>query len=328
MNQPKRTFRDVLTKYGIVFVLIVMILLMSIVKPSFRTVNNIMNILTQSSVYGILALGMTLVIVSKGIDLSVGSILALSAVVAASLGQSETASARFFGSLPELPIIVPILAALLVGILCGMINGALIAYTGIPAFIATLGMTTIARGFSYIYTDGKPVSTLIPEFKFIGQGRVLGIPMPVVIYLVMILITWILMNNTRFGKRVYAVGGNINAAEVSGVNVKKMLVLIYTYMGLLAGIAGIVSTARMVSAQPGLAAGYELTAIASTTIGGTSHSGGIGTIWGAVVGALVLSVMRNGMTILGIHSYWQQIVEGLVIIVAVILDMRKNARKA
>ncbi len=328
MKQQKTSFRDIFTKYGIVVVLIVMILLMSIVKPSFRTLNNVMNILTQSSVYGILALGMTLVIVSKGIDLSVGSILALSAVVAASLGQSETASARYFASLPELPIIVPILAALLIGCLCGFINGGLIAYTGIPAFIATLGMTTIARGFAYIYTNGKPVSTLIPEFKFIGQGRVLGIPMPVLIYLVMIFITWILMNNTRFGKRVYAVGGNIHAAEVSGVNVKKMLVLIYTYMGLLAGIAGIVSTARMVSAQPGLAAGYELTAIASTTIGGTSHSGGIGTIWGAVVGALVLSVMRNGMTILGIHSYWQQIVEGLVIIVAVILDMRKNARKA
>lgn len=328
MNQQKTNLRDIFTKYGIVVVLIVMIIVMSLLKPSFRTWNNVLNILTQSAVYGILALGMTLVIVSKGIDLSVGSILGLSAVVAASLGQSESASARYFPNLPELPVIVPILAALFIGILCGAINGSLIAYTGIPAFIATLGMTTIARGFAYIYTNGKPVSTLIPAFKFIGQGRVLGIPMPVLIYLVMILITATLLNHTRFGKRVYAVGGNINAAEVSGVNVKKMLVLIYTYMGLLAGIAAIVSTARMVSAQPGLAVGYESTAIASTTIGGTSHSGGIGTVWGAVIGALVLSVMRNGMTILGIHSYWQQIAEGVIIIGAVILDMRKNARKA
>ena len=328
MDKKQFNFQNMISKYGIVAVLILMIVGMSIVKPSFRTITNFLNILTQSSIYGILALGMTLVIISKGIDLSVGSILAMSAVVAASLGQTSTATSRLFPNLPELPVIVPILGALAIGTLCGVINGGLIAFTGIPAFIATLGMTTIARGFAYIYTNGKPVSTLIPGFRFIGQGNILGVPMPVVIYLVMILITWVLLNNTRFGKRVYAVGGNINAAEVSGVNVKKMLLLIYTYMGLLAGISGVVATARMVSAQPGLAVGYELTAIASTTIGGTSHSGGIGTIWGAVVGALVLSVMRNGMTILGIHSYWQQIVEGLVIIVAVILDMRKNARKA
>lgn len=328
MDKKSLNIQNLISKYGIVAVLILMIVVMSIVKPSFRTISNFMNILTQSSIYGILALGMTLVIISKGIDLSVGSILALSAVVAASLGQTSTASSKLFPSLPELPVILPILGALAIGTLCGAINGGLIAFTGIPAFIATLGMTTIARGFAYIYTNGKPVSTLIPGFRFIGQGDLLGVPMPVVIYLIMIVITWVLLNNTRFGKRVYAVGGNINAAEVSGVNVKKMLLLIYTYMGLLAGISGIVATARMVSAQPGLAVGYELTAIASTTIGGTSHSGGIGTIWGAVVGALVLSVMRNGMTILGIHSYWQQIVEGLVIIIAVILDMRKNARKA
>ncbi|NMA12615.1 MAG: ABC transporter permease [Chloroflexi bacterium] len=328
MDKKQFNFQNMISKYGIVAVLILMIVGMSIVKPSFRTITNFLNILTQSSIYGILALGMTLVIISKGIDLSVGSILAMSAVVAASLGQTSTATSRLFPNLPELPVIVPILGALAIGTLCGVINGGLIAFTGIPAFIATLGMTTIARGFAYIYTNGKPVSTLIPGFRFIGQGNFLGVPMPVVIYLVMILITWVLLNNTRFGKHVYAVGGNINAAEVSGVNVKKMLLLIYTYMGLLAGISGVVATARMVSAQPGLAVGYELTAIASTTIGGTSHSGGIGTIWGAVVGALVLSVMRNGMTILGIHSYWQQIVEGLVIIVAVILDMRKNARKA
>ncbi len=327
MEKKQLNFQSIFEKYGMVFILILMIVIMSIIKPSFRTMQNFLNILTQSSIYGILALGMTLVIISKGIDLSVGSILALSAVVAASLGQSAAASNKFFPNLGELSILVPVLAALLIGGLCGAINGGLIAFTGIPAFIATLGMMTIARGFAYIYTSGKPISTMSGSFKFIGQGKVLGIPMPVVIYLLMIIITWILLNNTRFGKRVYAVGGNIHAAEVSGVNVKRMLLLIYTYMGLLAGISGIVSTGRMVSAQPGLAVGYELTAIASTTIGGTSHSGGIGTIWGAVVGALVLSVMRNGMTILGIHSYWQQIVEGLVIIIAVILDMRKNARK-
>lgn len=320
-------YKNILNKYGIAIVLIAMIIFLSIVKPNFRTASNLLNILTQASIYGILALGMTLVIISKGIDLSVGSTLAFTAVIAASLGQTATAANKMYPGI-ELPIIVPVLAALVIGLAIGMINGALVAYTGIPAFIATLGMTTIVRGGTYLYTDGKPVSTLIPAFKFIGQGRILGVPMPVWIYLAMITITWTLLSQSRFGKRTYAIGGNIHAAQVSGVNVKGTLVGIYALMGALCGVAGIVSTGRMVSAQPGLAVGYELTAIASTTIGGTSHSGGIGTIGGAVIGALVLSVMRNGMTLMGVHSYWQQIVEGLVIILSVIFDMRKNARKS
>ncbi len=328
MKPNQTTIKTILNKYGIAIVLLAMILFLSIVKPNFRTWDNLLNILTQTSIYGILSLGMTIVIISKGIDLSVGSILALSAVVATSLGQTSGAANKVYPNLPELPIIVPILAALLVGMIAGAINGSLIAYTGIPAFIATLGMTTIARGATYLYTNGRPISTLIPQFKFIGQGRFLGVPMPGWIYIVMITIMWILLSQTRFGKRAYAIGGNINAAQVSGVNVKGTLVWIYTLMGLLCGVAAIVSSGRMVSAQPGLATGYELTAIASTTIGGTSHSGGIGTIGGAVIGALVLSVMRNGMTLMGVHSYWQQIVEGLVIILSVIFDMRKNARKS
>lgn len=328
MNAKSINFKEILNKYGIMFVLILMIIFMSIINPKFRTWSNMINILTQASIYGTLALGMTFVIISKGIELSVGSILALAAVVAASLGQTSTTSTKFFADMGELPIIVPILAALVVGGLCGMINGSLIAYTGIPAFIATLGMQTIARGATYLYTNGKPISTLIPEFKFIGQGRFLEIPIPGWIYILMIIMMWVLLSKTRFGKRVYAIGGNIQAAQVSGVNVKGTIVAIYTLMGLLCGVAALVATGRMVSAQPGLAVGYESTAIASTTIGGTSHSGGIGTIGGAVIGALVLSVMRNGMTLMGIHSYWQQIVEGLVIIISVIFDMRKNARKA
>ena len=328
MKPQQLTLKTILNKYGITIVLLAMILFLSILKPNFRTWNNLLNILTQASIYGILSLGMTFVIISKGIDLSVGSIVALSAVVAASLGQAASAANKVYPNLGALPIIVPIAAALLIGTLCGAINGSLVAYTGIPAFIATLGMTTIARGATYLYTNGKPISTLIPDFKFIGQGRFLGVPMPGWIYIVMILITWTLLSQTRFGKRTYAIGGNINAAQVSGVNVKGTLVAVYTLMGVLCGVAAIVSTGRMVSAQPGLAIGYELTAIASTTIGGTSHSGGIGTIGGAVIGALVLSVMRNGMTLMGVHSYWQQIVEGLVIILSVIFDMRKNARKS
>lgn len=318
--------KNILSKYGIVFVLLLMIIAISIARPSFTTPTNIFNVLTQCSIYGIMALGMTLVIVSKGIDLSVGSVLALCGVIAASLGQTAGATGKFFPSLGELPIIVPILACIGIGAILGGINGSLLAYTGIPAFIATLGMMTIARGFALLYTSGKPVSTLLPGFAKIG-GKIGPIPVPVIIYLIVIIITWILLNNTKFGKSVYAIGANIKAAEVSGVNVKRNLIGIYAYCGMLAGIAAVVFAGRVGSVHPGAATGYELTAIAATTIGGTSHAGGIGTVWGAVIGALILGVLRNSLTLLSVNAYWQQIVEGLIIIVAVIIDMRKNARK-
>ncbi|MDR1986896.1 MAG: ABC transporter permease [Treponema sp.] len=314
-------------KYGIVIVLAIMIILLSIAQPAFLSPTNIFNVLTQSSIFGIMALGMTFVIISKGIDLSVGSVLAFSGVIAASLGQTATATEKYFPSLPVMPVIVPILTALIIGGVCGGISGLLIAKTRIPAFIATLGMTTVSRGFALIYTGGRPVSNMIPSLTALS-GKVFNvIPIPVIIYFVMIVISYILLNKTRFGKNTYAIGGNITAAEVSGVNVPKNLVMIYTYCGLLAGLAAVVFAGRVGSVHPGAADGYELTAIAATTIGGTSHSGGIGTIGGAFVGALVLSVMRNGLTLLGVNAYWQKVVEGLIIVGAVIIDMRKNAKR-
>jgi inositol transport system permease protein len=319
--------KQILQKYGIVFVLILMIAGLSIAEPAFLSRANIFNVLTQSAIFGIMALGLTFVIISKGIDLSVGSILAMAGVVAASLGQSSEATAKYFPNLGQMPVIVPILAALAVGALAGAISGTLIAKTRIPAFIATLGMMTVARGMALIYSSGKPVSTLIPSLTAIG-GKLFGvIPVPVIIYFIMIVISTILLNKTRFGKSVYAIGGNITAAEVSGVHVSRNLILIYAYSGLLAGLAAVVFAGRVGSVHPGAATGYELTAIAATTIGGTSHSGGIGTIWGAFVGALVLAVMRNGLTLLGVDAYWQQVTEGVIIVVAVIIDMRKNAKK-
>ena len=318
---------QIVKKYGIVIVLILMILGLSIAEPAFLSSTNIFNVLTQSAIFGIMALGLTFVIISKGIDLSVGSVFAFSGVIAASLGQAATATGKYFPDMGPLPLIVPVLAALAVGAMCGAVNGLLIAKTRIPAFIATLGMMTVARGLALIYSGGKPVSTLIPSLTALG-GKVFNvIPVPVIIYFMMIVISGILLNRTRFGKNVYAIGGNITAAEVSGVNVSRNLVLIYTYSGLLAGLAAIVFAGRVGSVHPGAASGYELTAIAATTIGGTSHSGGIGTIWGAFVGAMVLAVMRNGMTLLGVDAYWQQVAEGLIIVVAVIIDMRKNAKR-
>ncbi len=315
-----------LKKYGIIFALILLIVGISIAEPKFLNPTNIFNVLTQSSIYGIMALGMTLIIISKGIDLSVGSILAFAGIVAASLGQVSTATNKFFPNLGEMPVIVPILAALAIGAILGGINGGLIAYTGIPAFIATLGMMTMARGVTLMYTSGKPVTQLTPDFMFLG-GKIGVIPVPVLIYALMAGITWVLLNHTSFGKNVYAIGGNIKAAEISGVNVKKNLLILYAFCGLMAAVAAIVFAGRVGSVHPGAAVGYELTAIAASVIGGTSFDGGIGTVGGAVIGALVLGVLRNGLTLLGVQAYWQQILEGLIIIVAVIIDMRKNSKK-
>ncbi|MDR1378468.1 MAG: ABC transporter permease [Synergistaceae bacterium] len=313
-------------KYGIIVVLILMVAGISILRPQFRTPTNLFNVLTQSCIFGIMALGMTFVIISKGIDLSVGSVLALSGVIAASLAQMPEAANKYFPGLPVLPAVIPVIVALIVASLCGALNGTLIAFTGIPAFIATLGMYTVARGLALIYTSGRPISTLSPGFTFFG-GKIGMIPTPVVVYLLMIVVAWILLNKTRFGKSVYAIGSNLKAAEVSGIPIKRNFVKIYALCGLMAGVAAVVLAGRVQSVHPGAATGYELTAIAATTIGGTSHSGGIGTIWGAVVGALILGVLRNGLTLLGIHPYWQQVCEGCIIVVAVIIDMKTHTQK-
>ncbi|HLR35465.1 MAG TPA: ABC transporter permease [Tissierellales bacterium] len=325
-KKNKLALTNIIKKYSIAFVLLGMIIVISIVEPKFLSSTNIFNVLTQSAIFGIMALGLTLIIISKGIDLSAGSLVALAGVVAASLGQVADATTKFFPNLGELSLIVPILVSLGIGALLGAVNGSLIAFTGIPAFIATLGMTTIARGLTLMYTKGKPISQLTPGFTTLG-GKIGFMPVPVLIYAIMILITWVLLNHTSFGKNVYAIGGNIKAAEVSGINVKKNIVWIYTFAGLMYGVAALVFAGRVGGVHPGAATGYELTAIAATTIGGTSHSGGIGTIGGAVIGALILSVLRNSLTLLGVQAYWQQIIEGVIIVVAVIIDMRKHRRK-
>jgi inositol transport system permease protein len=313
-------------KYGIAFVLLFMVITLSLVNENFLTPTNIFNALTQSSIFGIMALGMTLVIISRGIDLSVGSLLAFSGVVAASFAQSSSAMQLIYPNISDMPFILPVIVALAIGGLGGAINGSLIAFTGIHPFIATLGMMTIARGATLIYTKGKPISTFIPEISFLGS-KIGIVPVPVIVYSIMIGITYILLNHTRLGKNAFAIGGNVRAAEVSGVNVKKNLVIIYMFMGICCGVAALVFMGRVGSVHPGAATGYELTAIAATTIGGTSQTGGVGTVLGAVVGALVLGVLRNGMTLVGVAAYWQQVVEGCIIIAAVVIDMRKNAKK-
>lgn len=328
IEKEKFDFLRYFKKYAIVFVMFLLIAFISIMNPKFLLPLNILNTLVQTAIYGIMALGLTFVIITKGIDLSAGSVVALAGVVAASVGQAAEATQKYFPNMPEMHIIVPVAVGLIIGMLAGFINGSLVAYTGIPPFIATLGMTTIARGFALIYTQGKPISGLTKAINFLGQGTVFGfLQIPILIYIILIAVCWILLHHTRFGTYCFAIGGNVKAAEVSGINVKKYLIKAYVLEGFLLGAAAIVYLGRTGSMHPAAATGYELTAIAATTIGGTSQSGGAGTIWGAVVGALIISILRNGMTLMDVSSYWQNIAEGVIIIVAVIIDMRKVKTK-
>ena len=322
-----------LRKYAIVFIFLAMFIGMWFLSDAFLQPRNLLNIVRQISVMGLIAIGVTMVIITTGIDLSSGSVLALAAVVAASLAQSpDWASAKYPGL--DLPVIVPILAALAIGAVCGSINGWLIARFKIPAFIATLGMMTIARGFALIYSD-RPVSGLTDTYNFIGQGELLkilpipdqpplGIPIPIIILAVVAVGAHIMLNSTRFGRHIYAIGGNEQAARISGLNVGRIKIGVYMIAGLLSGLAGLVLSSRIGSGQPGLGVGYELDAIAAAVIGGTSLSGGIGTIWGTIVGALIIGVLNNGLDLLNVSAYWQTIVKGSIIVVAVIIDERKN----
>ncbi len=326
MDKQKK-LREFLGKYGIYLVLVAMVVAMSFMSPVFLSQDNLLNIIRQVAVIGLISLGVTLVIISKGIDLSSGSTLALTAVMAASFGQAGDWAAKMYPNIPELPVIVPIFVALAVGTAVGTFNGLLVAKTGIPAFIATLGTYVSVRGLALLYSDGRPISTLTESYQYIGQGYILGIPVPVILFLAFAFVTWVMLNHTKFGKNIYAIGGNVVAAEVSGVNVQRNLIKIYMYAGMLAGVAGLVLSARLNTGQPGMGVAYELDAIAATTIGGTSHSGGIGTIQGAVVGTLILGVLNNGLNLMGVSAYWQQIIKGIIIVSAVIIDMRKNAKK-
>lgn len=319
--------KSFLKNYLIVVVLIGMFSLLSLLNRNFLTLNNILNLLTQTSIYGILALGLFIVLVSKGIDLSVGSTLAFSGIMIGTVSQTSQAIDKVFPSLGQAPLIVTILLALIIGGLIGLINGSLIAYFQVPPFIATLGSQIAVRGGALMIAQGKPVSNINPQINFLGS-RIFGVlPVPVLIYLGVIIVMWVLMNNTSFGKSVYAIGGNIEAAEISGIKVKRNLVLVYVISGVLAGLSSLIYIGRTGgSIQPAAGTMYETTAIAAATIGGTSHGGGIGTVWGVVIGALILGTLTNGFTLLGIDAYIQQIIQGLIIISAVVLDMRKNKK--
>lgn len=279
----------------------------------------------QMSVIGIIAVGVTQVIITGGIDLSSGSVLALTAMVAASLAQEPGYARAVYPALGGISVFWPILAGLAIGIVSGWVNGALISYTAIPPFIATLGMYVSARGMAKWYTHGSPISMLTEDYAWIGSGAV-----PVVIFLVVALIFHIALRYTRYGKFTYAIGANRQAARVSGINVNRHLIIVYSLAGLLSGLAGIVTSARAITGQAGMGMGYELDAIAGAVIGGTSLNGGAGRITGTVIGVIILGVMTSGFTFLRIDAYYQEIVKGIIIVAAVVADQyrQRNRRSA
>lgn len=301
-------------KYGTMLIFIGICILASLLSPTFLTEANLTNVLRQVVVVSLLACGVTFIIILGHIDVSLGSVLALAGVIAASV-MAMTGS-----------ITLAVIAGLTVGAITGIINGFVITFFRIPSFIMTLAMTTVARGAVLLYTGGAPVSGL-GDFKLIGQGSIGPVPISVLILVVFVVISWVLLNKTKFGRYIYAVGGNERAARASGINPSSIIVKAFIFNGVLCGVAGIVLMSRINSGQPAGGVGYEFDAITAVVVGGTSLMGGTGTITGTVIGAMIIGVINNILNLLNVSSYWQQIIKGLIIAIAVILDVwTKSAR--
>ncbi|MEG0857458.1 MAG: ribose ABC transporter permease [Terrisporobacter sp.] len=315
-QENKINLKELLIKYKSLVGLLALITIVSILSPSFLSTKNIFNILRQTSVNGIIAAGMTFVILTGGIDLSVGSILAISGAVCASLlvgGQS---------------MVVAVIAAIAIGAFVGFLNGFVITKGKLQPFIATLATMTVLRGLTLVFTDGKPITlgsgNLALNFGGIGGGMIFGIPTPALIMILVFTICAYVLKNTKMGRYTYALGSNEEATRLSGLNTDKIKIAVYTISGILASIAGIIITSRLYSAQPTAGSGYELDAIAAVVLGGTSLTGGKGKITGTIIGALIIGVLSNALNILDVSSYYQMMVKGAVILIAVLLDRKSN----
>lgn len=303
-------------QYGIIIAFLVISAGISIMIPQFLTLTNLLIVVKQITINAMLAFGVTFVIVSGGIDLSMGSVVAVSGVVAALFAQPES-----------YPLVVALFAGISVGLLIGLFNGLVITFGHVPSFIVTLGTMTVGRGLALIISNGRPISNLSESFGYIGNGVLLGIPFPIIVLAVVFLVCLVVLNKTVLGRYIYAVGGNEDAARASGINVKKIKITVYTLCGGLSAIGGIILASRINTGQPNVGVAFELDAIAAVVIGGTSLSGGVGTITGTLIGALLIGVIGNGLDLMNVSSYYQQVVMGLIIIGAVILDnlRRKNS---
>jgi len=301
-----------------VIALIILMAVITIINSNFLTANNLLNLLLQVTSNALIAFGMTFVILTGGIDLSVGSILALSSALTAGL----------LGS--GMPVTLAILISLILGCILGMMNGLLISYGKLAPFIVTLATMTIFRGATLVYTNGNPITKGLSDtflFQFLGQGYIVGIPFPVIIMFIVFIVLYVLLHKTAFGKSVYAIGGNEKAAYISGVKLNKVKIIIYSISGMMASISGLIITSRLSSAQPTAGASYEMDAIAAVVLGGTSLSGGKGRILGTLIGALIIGVLNNGLNIIGVSAFWQQVVKGVVILIAVLIDRFKVVKQ-
>lgn len=313
MKNTKQKWLNYLGDYGALISLVLIIVLISIISPEFRTYDNFLSLLRQSSINGFIAFGMTFVILTDAIDLSVGSVLALSTALCAGM---ITAGVPAAAAMP---------AALVIGALLGLISGVLVTKGRLQPFIATLITMTTYRGLTMIYTNGKPISRMGDSIllKSIGKGDIGGIPVPVLLLILVFLFFWFLLSKTTFGRHIYATGSNQKAAELAGVNISRTKIAAYVISGIMAALSGLILLSRLNSAQPTLGSGYELDAIASVALGGTSMSGGRGKIYGTFIGVLIIAVLNNSLNILGVSSYYQDVIKGLVILAAVLSDRKR-----
>ena len=309
-RNEKVTKKQFVSMYGSLIGLLLLVVVISVLRPRFISAANLRNVMRIASINGLLAIGMTFVILTGGIDLSVGAVM----------GCAGMYSAYFARSAMGYPPIVAVLIGLLIGLVFGLFNGLIIAYLKVPAFVGTLGSMSIASGLTFLLTDAKPIPNLSEGFKKMGGGNLGVIPIPIMMMSVVLLVCFALLYKTRYGRYIFAVGGNLNAAHVSGIDTKKIIGSVYVIAGVLSAFAGIITTARVTSGVTSTGKGYETDAIAAVVIGGTSLTGGKGRLWGTIVGILIMQFLSNGLDMLGVNAYYQLLVKGFVVIGAVMLD--------
>lgn len=331
-DKKRLDVRKLLMNYALYVIMVLMVVIVACISPKFLSIRVLRDILTQSSTRIIVAMGCMFVIISGSSDLSGGRTVGLAAVVAGTLAQQSSYYLKYWANLPELPIIVPILVSMAVGLVVGLLNGFIVAKLKVPAFLATLGTQMIVYGANCLYfnrepNNSQPLGGFLKSFSELGTGSIFGIPYLVIIAVAIMVLVWILQTKTCLGKEIFAVGGNPEAARVSGINVFKIQMITYSLAGVCYGLAGCLEAARTGSASSTYGLSYELDAIASCIVGGCSAGGGVGTVPGVFFGVIIFNVINYGLTFIGLNSYWQFVVKGLIIVISIAIDVRKYAHK-